>query len=124
MREIKFRARNAGLPRCWVYGYFVVKNGECLIVNEDGEFKVIAGTESQYTGMKDRNGKEIYEGDLLSWGEYLLVCKWQQDNCRYSLYNTKSGRWAGFLDKHMVRDIRVVGDIYENKELLEADNVS
>lgn len=66
MREIKFRARNAGLPKCWIYGYFIIENGHNFIVNEDGKFKVIADTEGQYTGLKDKNGKKIYEGDIQS----------------------------------------------------------
>ncbi len=65
MREIKFRARNANVPRCWIYGYFVIENGHNFIINEDGKFPVIADTESQYTGRKDCNDKEIYEGDVV-----------------------------------------------------------
>ena len=55
MKKIKCRARSANLPRCWVYGYFVVENGTCFIINDKGKFMVIAGTESQYNGLKDRD---------------------------------------------------------------------
>ena len=123
MREIKFRAwdhqNNSMFYPHEIYFNEGLKDIRALDTmanyTENGKPRFVL---MQYTGLKDRNGKEIYEGDLLSWGEYLLVCKWEQDNCRYSLYNTKSGRWAGFLDKHMIRKIRVIGNVYENKRVI------
>ena len=73
MREIKFRARNANLPRCWIYGYFVVEDSNNYIINDDGKFKVIAGTEGQYANASDKNGKEIYGGDIIKDGFRGLV---------------------------------------------------
>ena len=124
MREIKFRARRAELPRDWEYGYFAIKNDVCLIINDNGEHKVIAGTECESTGLRDRNGKEIYEGDILGgfWEQCYIAwcgsCKALQvfsiwvGSHRCCLACCGLVRWA-----ELVRNdgrLEVIGNIYEN----------
>ena len=115
MREIKFRARNAQLPRCWIYGYLVTENGCCYIVNSDGKFKVISGTEGQFTGLKDANDKDLYEGDILQWCTTINVKnKWKVE--------ATQGGWNPFIDD-MTTDksfrYQVIGNNYGNPELLK-----
>ena len=73
----------------------------------------------QYTGLKDKNGVEIYEGDVVEWsdGKLLSEVYWDQADVAFSL------RWNGeswFLnDDSMLCGMEVVGNIYENHELVD-----
>ena len=71
MREIKFRGKT--LSGKWVYGYAAKFNHNSVpVILEDTEDgieprKIIPNTVGQFTGLHDRNGKEIYEGDIVKW---------------------------------------------------------
>lgn len=80
----------------------------------DGETFLVNRYElMQYTGLKDKNGKEIYEGDIMpvNGGKYVVV--YSEDYARYCL-QMPSGRM--FIPS---KNSEVIGNIYENPELLE-----
>ena len=135
-REIRFRGKSVTNGE-WLYG--------CLLKNEEGKFAVVKpfkvnmdnecsyyevdeDTIGQFTGLHDKNGKEIYEGDI-------LICIGQrEDNMgqkyyRKVLFNNGSFgmkipeyNCTSSLCNHVVNgnlNWEVIGNIYDNPELLE-----
>ena len=85
-------------------------------------------TVGQCTGLKDKNGKLIYEGDILITSEHNL-CKenekykvfWHKEYCQFLFESINNGYCIDFMDMYKPE---VIGNIYETPELLEAKNVN
>ena len=109
MREIKFRAWDKDLNRMWSdpsVNYESLKDESLVWM--------------QYTGLKDRNGKEIYEGDIRC-GKYYFdtedqtrfqVMKWDKKSTCFYWDGPEIPRFIG---------VEVIGNIHENPELLQTN---
>lgn len=138
MRNIKFRGKTGTTEgKKWVYGYlykiksFFSEDYQYFIKNEHlQETSVDEDTIGQFTGLKDENGKEIYEGDILlapEWfGKLKCVCIYQQENTvnpiqgfgLYS-YDTYFQKYNTLVESDEWDEFEVIGNIYDNPELLE-----
>jgi uncharacterized phage protein (TIGR01671 family) len=120
MREIKFRAWDKQ-DKCWfdrfewnsIEGWCIITPPSIGFIPLTDKIEVM-----QYTGLKDKNGKEIYEGDIVKIncptdiGLYLIV--WEDGVFRYKYEN----RVFYSVGEMMVKWTEVIGNIYDNPELL------
>jgi uncharacterized phage protein (TIGR01671 family) len=132
-RTIKFRGKRIDTGE-WVYGYYVVDPLQKHRIyfkpfdestNNTYHF-VIPETVGKFTGLLDREGKEIYEGDILCiakkglYEEGIGIIKWQdwlvEDNwmCKKAGWHIETKCPQIWTDK----SIEIIGSIHENPELL------
>ena len=132
MREIKFRAWDEK-EKCWVSGFAIHQsgmfsdwagckkiNGQCVAEadwkyqHEIPHIKIM-----QYTGLKDRHGQEIYEGDILRDDEMgLNVVRWEDGSFWLEMfYEGGQSLMEHLSDYNEVCE--VIGNIYDNPELLK-----
>ena len=126
MRTIKFRGRSGNL---WAYGNLhIIEHEEygdsAYIIESDSTTIVDINTIGQFTGLHDKNGKEIYEGDIIksSHGTIHYIVYDNDLACfkavvaRYNLfdeYSNLSNGWIARFNKE------VIGNIHDNPELLK-----
>lgn len=127
-REIKFRGKSV-LNDEWIYGDLVhrINSPKTISPVQINGIGVKEDTIGQFTGLFDKNGKEIYEGDIISVnGKYPKLVKYIDDYACFCLANitdlnkkwispwqqVSSSWWNDFK-----REIRVIGNIYDNPDL-------
>lgn len=117
MRTIKFRGWNPK-NKCWLYGFYLKNRGQHFIAEEGiqppgrtwQDFEVLPDTVGQFTGMVDVDGKDVFEGDVMTNDKGV---KWEvvYEDCIGVFHAKESGgrriRYISAIEG------RVTGNIYE-----------
>lgn len=133
MREILFRGKETFNGE-WVEGYYefgydaeTEKPSHYMWVLNHTEkygemFMVLPETVGQYTGLTDKNGKKIFEGDILDCGDRIVFVTWHE---RCGTWDCDFIRYKGNLCSNRINNIdwkyraNIIGNIHDNPELLK-----
>ena len=133
-REIEFRGKNSANE--WLYGYLTKQLGsDCFIIeSQDCLGGVITETIGQYTGLKDKNGTKIFEGDIFEdekneirgiviFENSSFRIKWFGLQTTLYEYGYDDGSFGEVecetFDMYNIDQMEVIGNIYDNPELLQ-----
>lgn len=135
MREILFRGKRTDNGE-WVYGYYTkaryylnekemhvifAPDGEAFPRNEFSEYEEVdPETVCQFTGLYDKNGRKIFEGDIVKYGDTIHRVVFEQRNgtAYFGIVISDIETWL-FGNECPANLMDVVGNIYGNPELLE-----
>lgn len=131
MREILFRGKAVDADK-WIYGDLRhISDGHggyilCIVDNTSGRNNDVTGIEvspntvGQYTGMTDKNSTKIFEGDIVRYGDTIHEVVFEQRNgtAYFGLVYSES-ETLPFGHYQDLRQIEVIGNIYDTPELLK-----
>ena len=135
MRENLFRGKRLGIGE-WVEGYFfkaklyrsddelsefiTVPRPEVKGLSSD-DFLVDPDTVGQFTGLTDKNGTKIFEGDIVKYGDHLMVVVWYEFLASFMLAFSIDGNYHETMSNSHIY-LEVIGNIHDNPKLLEVED--
>lgn len=127
-REILFRGWNKKNKK-WLYGYYLVNRGEHFISPDEfvnplasyEDYVVDADSVGQYTGLKDAKGVKIFEGDVIVDESYPYIIQYHEEYSQFVAVPKPDVTIAFYQQWVNERGLVVIGNVYEDKELIEKD---
>ena len=132
MREILFRGKVKGKNK-WHIGWYQppfdykwestdgeVRHSDAMIIFLNYAMRpdwtvVDEATVGQYTGLTDKNGTKIFEGDIVDVNGYAYAVCWNEDNVEFGIYNKDESIGIAYIGAF---NTEVIGNIYDNPELI------
>lgn len=123
MREIKFRAKTYCIDNNeWVYGDLHVISGRPHIhsIGSNCPFRIDTETIGQFTGLLDKNGKEIYEGDIINGytGKGIVYFDDVHKGFRVEWIHTILDVDKSWIPFKGISQMEVISNIHDNPELI------
>ena len=126
MREILFRGKSKSINKGeWIYGSFVEDTdlNACCIRDKSLVYELVdRETVGQFTGLTDKNGNKIFEGDIVKFSHPAFnksrigVISYEMNETGFVLRNKKGYSWIAYANEFY----EVIGNIYDNKELFHS----
>lgn len=120
MRELKYRVYDK-TEKCYSDKAFSIDQlGLCYVQDEDGYWEEIDEERyivEQYTGLKDKNGKEIYEGDIVEYDWFIRNGKSYRVKEKV-VFDDMGARVCGYNRIRNCSGVEVIGNIHEDADLL------
>ncbi len=117
VRQIKFRGLRMD-GKGWVYGFYIERHGISEILQPSGTTPVIPETVGQFTGLLDKNGKEIFEGDVLYHdvqGKRVVYYPFAKDVASFGLHHIEKGFKSTLQDASVLYE--VISNIHEKSDI-------
>lgn len=115
MRDIKFRSWGPSCKHMWQWEE--LKGTAAVLLFGEPKKERGVSIPMQYTGIKDKNGKEIYEGDVLTNGDSYIKYVVEFIDSGFKARQTGNQSSIGLM--YHQDFLEIIGNIYENPELLE-----
>lgn len=126
MRTIKYRGYNRKNKQ-WLYGFYLQNRGAHFVCPDEfatgktwEDYEVDPDTVGQFTGLLDKNGKEIYEGDIVQCGDFVYQVVYEGKRyASFGLRRSKDLFMHYFGEAMEASECTVIGNIHDNPELLK-----